>query len=986
MDSSTLLYNRLKTAEPFFLLAGPNVIESEEHILHMAKQIKAISSKLGLPLVFKSSFDKANRTSSKSFRGPGLAEGLKILERVKTTYDLPVTDVHETVQCEAVGRVADIIQIPAFLCRQTDLLVAAAKTGRIINIKKGQFCAPSVMVNSAEKIRMAGNENVMVCERGTMFGYNDLIVDPRNLEWLREADCPVVADITHSLQQPAGRKLEGGGVASGGLRELIPCIARTAVAVGVDGIFMEVHDDPLNAPVDGPTQWPLRHLEELLEELMAIAIWPLLPTAGEHTGSTSPACKLVVLETLYSFSRKANSLFWSLFYILSNFLDFLDATQGRLNPLKGVTQDQKTSNRGQAKNLKIYAEVDKVKKRDTLTNGTKEKLFHVTAVLASSMSIIQRVASRIRRITKTSHVNLLEPVTVNSNVGRKVLADIGNLRGSLSKTEQGKSSRPTKGKSETMCYPQRKGKSEMMYPERNREDLGNMDAKSSDEPSRLLKKIIAATSDEPRTKFKGRSSTTSIGRKLVRDPLHLPRKSLPVLKQVSQIETSGAAKENSDKSDHLRGKHGFHVKPSVRRSIIPKPSNLSSRPWGNRVSDGFVMMASRAQTKVDAGVSSRKSVKPTVKTTVTALNTQRTSRSTQTLATKKLRSKPSDLITRKQDKDSASKNIPSVVFHEEPSQEENISGGASNSISDIIGRRKSDRRNSFTCSLMSRSKLLKECGKVAPQENLPNIYDDRNHLEVGDYVDDIYQYYWVLEGQNPLMKNYMDIQREITPQMRGILINWLIEVHLKFELMEETLFLTMTLLDRYLALESIKKNEMQLVGLTALLLASKYEDFWHPRVADLISISAESYTRNEMLKMEKTILKKLKFRLNEPTPYVFMLRFLKAAQSNMKFEHLAFYLIELCLVEYEALNYKPSMLCASAIYVARCTMHMTPPWTPLLAKHARYEESQIRSCAEMILKFHRAAKTTLLKVTFEKYMKLDYSRVATIKPLDRLPA
>ncbi|KAL6567614.1 hypothetical protein OROGR_001282 [Orobanche gracilis] len=180
-------------------------------------------------------------------------------------------DCHLEDKCEAVGRVADIIQIPAFLCRQTDLLVAAAKTGRIINIKKGQFCAPSVMVNSAEKIRMAGNENVMVCERGTMFGYNDLIVDPRNFEWMREANCPVVADITHSLQQPAGRKLEGGGVASGGLRELIPCIARTAVSVGVDGIFMEVHNDPLNAPVDGPTQWPLRHLEELLEELISIA-------------------------------------------------------------------------------------------------------------------------------------------------------------------------------------------------------------------------------------------------------------------------------------------------------------------------------------------------------------------------------------------------------------------------------------------------------------------------------------------------------------------------------------------------------------------------------------------------------------------------------------------------------------------------------------------------------------------------------------------
>ncbi|MCL7041690.1 hypothetical protein MKW94_008657 [Papaver nudicaule] len=268
-SSSADLFNHLKSAKPFFVLAGPNVIESEEHIFKMAKHIKHITDKVGVPLVFKSSFDKANRTSSKSFRGPGLAEGMKILEKVKHAYDLPiVTDVHESYQCEAVGKVADIIQIPAFLCRQTDLLVAAAKTGKIVNIKKGQMSAPSVMANSVEKLRLAGNHNVMVCERGTMFGYNEIIFDPRNLERMREAN---LADITHSLQQPAGEKLEGGGVASGGLRELIPCIARTAVAVGVDGIFMEVHDDPLSAPVDGPTQWPLRNLEELLEELVAIA-------------------------------------------------------------------------------------------------------------------------------------------------------------------------------------------------------------------------------------------------------------------------------------------------------------------------------------------------------------------------------------------------------------------------------------------------------------------------------------------------------------------------------------------------------------------------------------------------------------------------------------------------------------------------------------------------------------------------------------------
>ncbi|CAM6096447.1 unnamed protein product [Calypogeia fissa] len=272
MASYSPFFNELTAAEPFFVMAGPNVIESKEHIFKMARQIKSVADEVGVKLIFKSSFDKANRTNASSFRGPGLEEGLKILEAVKKEFNVPiVTDVHESYQCEAVGKVADIIQIPAFLCRQTDLLVAAAKTGKVINIKKGQFCASSVMKNSADKIRLAGNPNVMVCERGTMFGYSDLVVDPRNLEWMREANCPVVADITHSLQQPAGKKLEGGGVASGGLRELIPCVARTCVAVGVDGIFMEVHDNPLQSPVDGPTQWPLRNFKQLLLELIAIA-------------------------------------------------------------------------------------------------------------------------------------------------------------------------------------------------------------------------------------------------------------------------------------------------------------------------------------------------------------------------------------------------------------------------------------------------------------------------------------------------------------------------------------------------------------------------------------------------------------------------------------------------------------------------------------------------------------------------------------------
>mmetsp|Transcript_12547 Transcript_12547/g.37689 ORF Transcript_12547/g.37689 Transcript_12547/m.37689 type:complete len:305 (+) Transcript_12547:190-1104(+) len=271
-SAKAALYHELTSAEPFFLMAGPNVIQSEEHCLKMCRQIKAVTDSLGVKLVFKSSFDKANRTSAASFRGPGMAEGLRVLQKVKDTFGVPIiTDIHEASQAEEVAKVADIIQIPAFLCRQTDLIVAAARTGAIIQIKKGQFCAPSVMRNSADKCRAAGNPNVLVCERGTMFGYSDLVVDPRNFVLMRDANCPVTADVTHALQQPAGQALAGGGVASGGLRELIPTVARTAVVCGVQGIFMEVHDDPTSSPVDGPTQWPLRHFRSLLEELLAIA-------------------------------------------------------------------------------------------------------------------------------------------------------------------------------------------------------------------------------------------------------------------------------------------------------------------------------------------------------------------------------------------------------------------------------------------------------------------------------------------------------------------------------------------------------------------------------------------------------------------------------------------------------------------------------------------------------------------------------------------
>ena len=253
---------------PFFVIAGPCVIESREHCLKMAGAIKEITDRLGLRLIFKSSFDKANRTSLKSYRGLGLEDGLKILKEVKETYQVPIlTDVHEPWQCARAGEICDILQIPAFLCRQTDLLVAAAQTGRVINIKKGQFCNHIAMKNAVDKMREI-NSNLMLCDRGNMFGYDDLIVDFRGLTQMR-LDNPgvlVVQDITHALQMPnrSGTTL--------GMRQLIPTIARCAVATGIDGLFMEVHDNPPQALSDASTQWPLDKLEELLSELMTIAV------------------------------------------------------------------------------------------------------------------------------------------------------------------------------------------------------------------------------------------------------------------------------------------------------------------------------------------------------------------------------------------------------------------------------------------------------------------------------------------------------------------------------------------------------------------------------------------------------------------------------------------------------------------------------------------------------------------------------------------
>ena len=253
-----------------FLIAGPCVIESETHARKMADSIQRITSDLKIPYIFKASFDKANRTSVKSFRGPGLVEGTRILKLVAESTGLPVlTDVHEPSQCELVAEAVDVLQIPAFLCRQTDLLVAAGKTNRAVNIKKGQFVSPWDMTHPVEKVRSTGNERVFLTERGASFGYNNLVVDFRSLPTMRKI-APVVFDGTHSVQQPSA----ANGV-SGGQPEFIPLLARAAVAAGIDGLFLEVHDDPANAKSDGANALDLKLLKPLLEELLAIhAITP----------------------------------------------------------------------------------------------------------------------------------------------------------------------------------------------------------------------------------------------------------------------------------------------------------------------------------------------------------------------------------------------------------------------------------------------------------------------------------------------------------------------------------------------------------------------------------------------------------------------------------------------------------------------------------------------------------------------------------------
>lgn len=266
---------------PLFLIAGPCVIENEDMALASAERLAAIAKKLDLPYIFKASFDKANRTSHQSKRGVGLEEGLRIFETIKSKVDVPVlTDVHEDTPMDEVAAVIDVLQTPAFLCRQTNFMQRVARTGKPMNVKKGQFLAPWDMKHVVDKCTAVGNEQVMVCERGVSFGYNTLVTDMRSLAWMRETGCPVVLDATHSAQQPGG-----AGGASGGQREMIPVLARAGVAAGVAGLFMEIHPDPAKAWSDGPNQWPLDRAEELLSMLVEIDRVVKARPYAENSGS-----------------------------------------------------------------------------------------------------------------------------------------------------------------------------------------------------------------------------------------------------------------------------------------------------------------------------------------------------------------------------------------------------------------------------------------------------------------------------------------------------------------------------------------------------------------------------------------------------------------------------------------------------------------------------------------------------------------------------
>ena len=261
-----LINFKVSNNNPFFLMSGNCVVESEQSAIDTAGELKNITNKLNIPFIYKSSFDKANRSSISSYRGPGIEEGLRILSEVKSQLDIPViTDVHEDSPIDEVADVVDVLQTPSFLCRQTNFILNVAKQGKPVSIKKGQFLSPEEMQNVVDKAKSTGNKKIMVCERGFTFGYNNLVSDMRSLAILRKTGCPVVFDATHSVQLPGSK-----GIKSGGAREFIPVLARAAIASGVSGLFMETHSNPNKALSDGPNSWPLKQMHDLLETLLQI--------------------------------------------------------------------------------------------------------------------------------------------------------------------------------------------------------------------------------------------------------------------------------------------------------------------------------------------------------------------------------------------------------------------------------------------------------------------------------------------------------------------------------------------------------------------------------------------------------------------------------------------------------------------------------------------------------------------------------------------
>ncbi|CAD5312882.1 unnamed protein product [Arabidopsis thaliana] len=639
-----------------------------------------------------------------------------------------------------------------------------------------------------------------------------------------------------------------------------------------------------------------------------------------------------------------------------------------------LSRDDILGNRVSTRSFKIFSDNQKTDPASTI--GTSQKKTRIPLRrksvtisnglgATSNTNNMKKENSRITGKGKSSIENWEE----YTKVTRKALADLSNLGGNTLRIPTLCGSSTMKWKGVKMANPKRVS----VGPTR----ANNISVKKS------TKENVSK-----RTTELGNNNLYKTGQNFIKNKtLSLgstaggTRKSLPTLKRTSLTDKS-LKKFNVSGLNSKQLGQGLASKAS--NQAVPQLSSAGTYTWKTRTSVGSIQSDGNKQSKNNVRFV-RKSIK--IQTTVKTSLQNRSSLKKPPVGRSKSRSISSIPSSAVASTLSLPEKVETKCLEEDTQGESSSSGNKdpTTKVLDVTAKPKSKRRKSFTSLLVNGSKFDEKNGETTEPEKLPSIDDESNQLEVAEYVDDIYQFYWTAEALNPALGHYLSAHAEVSPVTRGILINWLIEVHFKFDLMHETLYLTMDLLDRYLSQVPIHKNEMQLIGLTALLLASKYEDYWHPRIKDLISISAESYTREQILGMERSMLKQLKFRLNAPTPYVFMLRFLKAAQSNKKLEQLAFYLIELCLVEYEALKYKPSLLCASAIYVARCTLHMTPVWTSLLNNHTHYNVSQMKDCSDMILRFHKAAKTGNLRVTYEKYINPDRSNVAVLKPLDKLP-